>query len=74
MKKLYRCCAIFSIMLMLIAGSAGASFSGEYQAFNQAHGLDAGFTREGIEVSPRTGTKGLAQGLQVILSIVPDHP
>jgi FG-GAP repeat len=39
--------------------------TGAYQAANHAHSLDATFTREGFEVSPRKGEKGWNWGLSL---------
>jgi len=39
--------------------------TGEYQAPNYAHGLDATFTREGFQVTPRKGEKGWNWGLSL---------
>ena len=39
--------------------------TGAYQAPNHAHSLDATFTREGFEVSPRKGKKGWIWGLSL---------
>jgi len=39
--------------------------TGEYQASNHAHDLNATFTREGFEVSPRKGEKGWNWGLSL---------
>ena len=39
--------------------------TGTYQAPNHAHGLDATFSREGFDVSPRKGKKGWSWGLSL---------